>query len=156
MTEAEVILRRDFSGTRVLLVEDEPVNREIASELLRAAGLEVDLAGDGAEAVAKASSGDHRLILMDVQMPVMDGLSATREIRRLPLGRLVPILAMTANAFAEDKEQCLKAGMNDFVAKPVDPDAMFSVILRWLSHTTSATAPTDGPRPNDPPTAGQP
>jgi len=142
--EAEATLRREHRGTRVLLVEDEPVNREVASDLLRAAGLVPDLARDGAEAVALARNGGYGLILMDVQMPVMDGLDATRAIRRLPGSYAqVPILAMTANAFAEDRESCLAAGMNDFIAKPVDPDALFATVLRWLAAPTAPPAASD-------------
>ncbi|MDR2838270.1 MAG: response regulator [Azonexus sp.] len=120
------------AGKRVLLVEDEPINQEISQMLLADAGLAVDLANNGEEAVAKAASGDYTLILMDMQMPVMDGLEATRRIRQLANGKTVPIIAMTANAFADDRERCFKAGMNDFVAKPVDPETLFGRILVCL------------------------
>jgi two-component system sensor histidine kinase/response regulator len=115
----------------VLLVEDSPINQEVAVSLLESAGLRVDLAGNGAEAVEKACATDYDLILMDMQMPVMDGLEATQAIRRS--GRTqVPIVAMTANAFGEDRQRCLDAGMNDHLPKPVDPAMLYSKLLQWL------------------------
>ncbi|MCP5159532.1 MAG: PAS domain S-box protein [Gammaproteobacteria bacterium] len=129
---AESELRRRCAGAHVLLVEDNAVNREVALELLRAAYLVVDTAVDGQDAVAKARITAYALILMDVQMPVLDGLAATRAIRRLPGHETTPILAMTANAFAEDRQYCLDVGMNDHVGKPVDPDTLFAALLKWL------------------------
>ena len=130
---AEAALLRDHTGRRVLLAEDEPVNREITRALLEAVGLVVDLATDGAEAVSRVAQQAYDLVLMDMQMPRMDGLQATRELRQLPLGRTLPVIAITANAFAEDRVRCLAAGMNDFIAKPADPLALFETLLRWLS-----------------------
>ncbi|MGE5470938.1 MAG: ABC transporter substrate-binding protein [Bacteroidota bacterium] len=132
---AEACLRRQFAGCRVLLAEDEPINREVSRDLLEDVGLRVDIAVNGAEAVALATAGDYALILMDVQMPVMNGIEATREIRAAPDGEGVPILAMTANAFSEDRQRCLDAGMNDHIGKPVDPQRLYETLLKWLSPT---------------------
>ncbi|MDS4021374.1 MAG: PAS domain S-box protein [Candidatus Competibacter sp.] len=125
-------LRRRGAGARLLLAEDNPINQEVALDLLRGMGFAVDLAANGAEAVERARGTAYALILMDVQMPELDGLAATVEIRRIAGRETTPILAMTANAFAEDRRACLDAGMNDFVAKPVDPDALFATLLAWL------------------------
>ncbi len=119
-------------GRRVLLVEDNAINQEVALDLLREVGIRADLAGDGREAVEKARAHDYELVLMDVQMPVMDGLAATSAIRRLPAYSTTPILAMTASVFVEEQSQCLEAGMNDLVAKPVEPEALFTALARWL------------------------
>ncbi|QRM19348.1 response regulator [Dechloromonas sp. TW-R-39-2] len=126
-------LKAAFAGRRVLLAEDEPVNREIAQILLDEVGLVIDSAEDGEEAVRLASQQHYDVVLMDMQMPRMDGLEATRRIRQLPGGTALPIVAMTANAFAEDKARCLAAGMDYFTTKPIDPDVLYTVLLACLS-----------------------
>jgi PAS domain S-box-containing protein len=131
--EAERQLRSAYRDRRILLAEDDWVNQEVTLELLRdVLGLRADLAIDGAEAVRLAGQCRYDMILMDVQMPGMDGLAATRTIRALPAHRHTPILAMTANAFEEDRQACLAAGMDDFIAKPADPDVLFVMMLAWL------------------------
>jgi CheY-like chemotaxis protein len=133
---AEASLLNDYCGCQILLAEDEPINREIAMTLLEDVGLIVDIAPDGNEAVRLARQKHYDLILMDMQMPVMGGVDATRMIRARARGRHIPILALTANAYSEDKARCLEAGMDDFIAKPVEPDVLYSTLLRWLKALT--------------------
>lgn len=130
--EAEARLSEKHAGKRILLVEDEPINQMVAKELLSSTGLVVDTAENGLVAVEKAQTGAYDLILMDMQMPQMDGLEATRRIRGRPGLQDVPILAMTANAFSEDRTNCLEAGMNDFLSKPVVPQRFYETLMRWL------------------------
>jgi CheY-like chemotaxis protein len=127
-------------GKRILLVEDNALNQEVAIELLASMGFEVDLAEDGVYAVQKASQQGYDMILMDMQMPRMDGLEATRQIRKLPAHANTPIVAMTANAFAEDRAATVAAGMNDHLAKPVDPDLMAHVLAVWMPDAVSHQA----------------
>ncbi|MBI5790381.1 MAG: response regulator [Rhodocyclales bacterium] len=141
---AEIRLRNSHSGARLLLAEDNAVNREVALDLLHGAGLDADIAVDGREAVARAAAVAYDLILMDMQMPHMDGLDATRAIRRLPGRERVPVVAMTANAFDDDRRACAAAGMNDFVAKPVNPRDLYALLLKWLPSAESPQAALAG------------
>jgi CheY-like chemotaxis protein len=130
--DAETVLKRDFLHARLLLVEDDPVNQEVALIVLGDFGWQIDIANHGQEAVERATANAYDLILMDMQMPVMGGVEATGIIRQLPQYQAVPILAMTANAFDEDRQACLAAGMNDFISKPVEPEKLFGMLLKWL------------------------
>lgn len=129
---AEDQLRSGHAGARVLIAEDEPVNRKVLRSLIEAVGLVADVAEDGAAALEMVKRTDYDLILMDVQMPRLNGIDATRAIRALPEREHTPILAVTANAFDEDRERCQAAGMNDFIAKPVKSAHLFQMLLRWL------------------------
>jgi CheY-like chemotaxis protein len=129
---AETVIRERHADSRILVVDDEPVNLEIARMLLADIGLRVDTATDGAEAVTLAQETAYAAILMDMQMPNVDGLEATRQIRGIPGHRQTPIIAMTANAFAEDRARCLEAGMSDFLTKPFNPDTLFATLLLAL------------------------
>ncbi|MES2880384.1 MAG: response regulator [Pseudomonadota bacterium] len=127
----------DIKGARILLVEDNELNQEVATELLRDAGFIVDLAENGQVALDKVQAASYDIVLMDMQMPVMDGMTATRKIRALPQLKELPIVAMTANAMQADREDCLAAGMNDHVAKPIEPQDLFKSLLKWIQPRAS-------------------
>jgi signal transduction histidine kinase/ActR/RegA family two-component response regulator len=129
---AEQRLQAGYAGTRILLVEDEPIAQEVSRGLLEAVGLVVDVAGDGRQALVLAKQNPYAVILMDMQMPIMNGVEATQAIRALSAYAQTPILAMTANAFDDDRQVCLDVGMNDHIAKPVDPDKLYETLLGWL------------------------
>ncbi|OHC69030.1 MAG: hypothetical protein A2045_04020 [Rhodocyclales bacterium GWA2_65_20] len=129
---AAAAVASDLRGLRVLFAEDHPLSQEILFEMLEHIGCEVEAASDGAEALACAQARSYDLILMDMQMPKMDGLAATRAIRALPGHRDTPIIALTANAFAEDRQRCLDAGMNGHIGKPVTPATLAAVLGQWL------------------------
>jgi len=129
---ADVQLRERHRGRRILLAEDNEVNLEVALAMLHGVSLSVDTAADGREALALAQAGTYDLVLMDMQMPDMGGLEATRAIRALPGWQHCPIVALTANAFDDDRRACAAAGMNDFMSKPMDVAALYACLLRWL------------------------
>jgi CheY-like chemotaxis protein len=132
---AEAQLKSRFAGARILLAEDEPTNQEVARGLLEDAGLVVELAEDGEQAVAMARQTGYDLILMDMQMPRLNGVDATRAIRAQAGIAQPPILAMTANAFEEDRQVCLAAGMDDHIGKPVVPNLLYATLLKWLTRS---------------------
>lgn len=129
---AEAILLRDYPGRKVLVVDDEPINRAVAGYMLEDAGLTVDMAEDGQQALMKVQQSHYDIVLMDMQMPEMDGLHATQAIRALAGVENPVIIAMTANAFDDDRVRCLEAGMNDFISKPFNPEKLFEKLVQWL------------------------
>ena len=131
-SDAEHGLRQRHGGRRVLVVDDEPINREVACSQLEAAGLVVDQAEDGAEAIALLQAHPYAAVIMDMQMPNINGLDATRALRKLPAHADTPVIALSANVFAEDKARCFDTGMNDFVAKPCDSESLYATLLHWL------------------------
>jgi PAS domain S-box-containing protein len=143
-----------IAGVRILLVEDNSINQEVARELLERRGIQVDLARNGAEALRMIADADlaYQAVLMDVQMPVMDGLEATRRIRLIPDFERLPIIAMTASALTSERKLCIEAGMNDQVNKPIDVAELFATLSRWIGtpgsdpvESAAAIAPPDGP-----------
>ena len=131
-----------LNGARVLLVEDNDINQQIACELLGDAGIVVELANDGAQALQMVHANAYDLVLMDMQMPVMDGVTATRAIRRIARLRSLPIIAMTANARVEDRSTCLDAGMDDFLSKPIDPNVLWEKLHQWLKPRAPVLEPS--------------
>ena len=125
---------RPIQGARLLLVEDNEINQQVARELLEQARFIVEIANHGGEALEMLHSGRFDAVLMDMQMPVMDGLTATREIRKDKRFEQLPVLAMTANATAEDRARCEEAGMNDHIAKPIVPRVLFETLVKWVPH----------------------
>jgi signal transduction histidine kinase/DNA-binding response OmpR family regulator/HPt (histidine-containing phosphotransfer) domain-containing protein len=134
-------------GKRILLVEDNDINQQVARELLQDAGFVVDVAEDGKIALDMVQKHAYDLVFMDMQMPVMDGVTATREIRRLERLENLPIVAMTANAMEQDRRRCMEAGMNDFLIKPLDPKDMWTVLLRWVRPRRAAAPAVSAPQP---------
>ncbi len=134
-----------FDGARILLAEDNVLNQVVASEFLKSYGVEVVIAGNGAEAVERARAQTFDMVLMDLHMPVLDGIGASCAIRALPDGARLPIVAMTAAVMSEDRGRCEAAGMVDFVAKPVDPDDLVRALRRWLPPRTEPAAPGAAP-----------
>lgn len=129
------------SGAHLLLVEDNEVNQQVARELLERIGISVMVAENGEEALALIRQAEFDGVLMDMQMPVMDGITATLEIRKLERFQTLPIIAMTANAMLIDQEKCLAAGMNDYISKPIDPDKMLSTLAKWIVPAHPASVP---------------
>jgi two-component system, sensor histidine kinase and response regulator len=125
-----------IAGSRILLAEDNLFNQQVASEILQDEGFVIEIANNGKEAYDMALAGTYDLVLMDMQMPVMDGLQATREIRMHKSTEVLPILAMTANASEADRKLCIEAGMNEHITKPIDPEKLFVALLRWIKPQT--------------------
>ncbi len=132
-------------GARLLVAEDNEINQQVAREILESAGFVVELAHNGLEALQKVRSGPYDAVLMDIQMPEMDGLQAAEELRRDGRFGDLPIIAMTAHAMAGDREASLRAGMNDHVTKPIDPDTLIAVLLRWIRPGERAAVPQPSP-----------
>ncbi len=130
-----------IGGAHILLVEDNELNREVAAGILAEGDFDIDVAENGRVAVEKVQSKDYDIVFMDMQMPVMDGVEATRQIRKNPDMLMLPIVAMTANAMQSDRELCMNAGMNDHIAKPIDPQRLFSILLKWIPPKDGTSAP---------------
>ncbi len=125
-------VRQQIGGAHILLVEDNAINQQVAGEMLKEIGVVVDVVGNGQEAIAQVERCDYDLVLMDIQMPVMDGYAATRQIRLNPRLAKLPIIATTAHAMSGDREKCLQAGMNDHVTKPIERAGFFATLINWI------------------------
>ena len=141
---------KGLEGARVLLVEDNELNQQVAMEILANAGMVVSLAGNGQEALDAVQANRYDALLMDVQMPVMDGYTATRIIRRDTRFRDLPIIAMTAHAMAGDQEKSAAAGMNDHITKPIDPEQLYAVLARWISASPAPAGEESAPEKMSP------
>ncbi len=130
------------------MVEDNEVNQQVAQEILSGAGIKVFLASDGQEAVEAVKKNEYDAVLMDVQMPVLDGYEATRVIRSDPRYKELPIIAMTAHAMTGDREKSLEAGMNDHVTKPIDPNQLFATLVKWIQPIERRYEPTSTVKPH--------
>jgi two-component system sensor histidine kinase/response regulator len=126
-----VVFPETFRGLPILLVEDNKINQIVATKMLQEKGFHIDVAVNGLEAVEMVGQKKYALVLMDIQMPEMDGLQATREIRSDARHESLPIVALTANAMEEDQQRCLEAGMNDHLGKPIEPRLLYQAILKW-------------------------
>ena len=141
----EAGVKKKIGGARVLLVEDNLINQQVAREILEGVGVIVDIANHGREAVWMLGMSAYDVVLMDLQMPEMDGYEATTKIRSNPCFKTLPIIAMTAHAMIEEREKCLATGMNDHVAKPVDPEKLYAALLRWIKPGQRKVAETTIP-----------
>ena len=148
---AEYHVRSFHSGAHILVVEDNPITREVAIEILTSVGMKVSTAEDGLIAVSKARANKYDLIIMDMQMPNMNGLEATRIIRAMSQCDGIPIIAMTANAFNSDKRDCFDAGMNDFISKPVNPDTLYMLLMKWLPEINDPSRTVEKIKPEETP-----
>jgi len=154
--DIETVLKSEHSQDRILLVEDNITNQEVVIGILAEIGLTAETADNGRQAVEILESREYDLVLMDMQMPVMDGLAATRAIRAMPSLKDLPIIAMTANAFAEDRQKCIEAGMNDHIGKPIFPHDFYALLLKWLPKSKHPPKPIDAQPPSPPVAADLP
>jgi CheY-like chemotaxis protein len=137
--ESMLVHQARLSGARILLVEDNAFNQELALDVLSRAGIVVTVAGNGQEALAMLAQHRFDAVLMDCQMPVMDGYAATRALRQQPQWQDLPVIAMTANAMVGDRDKALAAGMNDHIAKPINVDDVFATLARWVRPSAGAS-----------------
>jgi len=154
-SELDAAAAAAIKGAHVLLVEDNELNQEVAVGLLEDLGLTIDIAGNGQIAVDKVALNDYDAVLMDMQMPVMDGMEASRVIRGVPRFKDLPIIAMTANAMQADRDRCLEAGMNDHIPKPIEPDKLLTVLARWIRPKSAQPVQPAAPEPEPAPASVQ-